>query len=337
MDEPKEASYWEPVEGGMVRCLLCPHGCMIAEGRFGICGTRSNVSGRLAAMAYAVYPAVNMDPIEKKPLNHFLPGTGVLSIGSVGCNLTCRMCQNWTLSRGGIDVRSRRLMPEELLAMARSIGSPSVAFTYNEPSMNYEYLMDAAPMLKENGIRTVLVTNGFLRPEPWRDVMGAMDAANIDVKGFTERFYKEIAGGRLRPVLDNTKAAFESGVHVEITYLIIPGENDSSDEIGSFSEWVGKDLSPELPVHFTRFHPDYKMMDHRPTPVGTMEKAREIARKAGLVHVYIGNMAGVDHNDTTCPRCGSLLISRTHLSVKLTGLRGDACSKCGTRLHGVFL
>jgi pyruvate formate lyase activating enzyme len=336
MEGLREARYWEAAKGGRVQCLLCPQSCLITDGKQGLCGIRKNIDGRLWAMAYGIYPAVHMDPIEKKPLNHFLPGTEVLSIGSVGCNLTCRMCQNWSLSRSGVDPRSRRLLPDELLAIAGSSGSPSVAFTYNEPSINFEYIMEAAPMLRDKGIRTVLVTNGHLRMGPWKEMMGVIDAANIDIKGFSEEFYKRVAGGKLQPVLDNAKASFASGVHVEITYLVIPTENDRPDELKAFSDWVVRTLSPDLPVHFTRFHPDHQMMHLPPTPSETMEMAWRIGKEAGLTNIYIGNMTGKGSNDTVCPQCGTLLISRQGYAVKVKGVKDSSCSKCARRVYGVF-
>jgi pyruvate formate lyase activating enzyme len=336
MSEPHPAEHWERIEGGKVHCLLCPQGCRIPEGKQGLCGIRKNVTGELKAMAYGVYPAVNVDPIEKKPLNHFLPGSEAFSIGSVGCNLTCRMCQNWSLSRSVADIRARIMEPKELLAMAGASGSPSVAFTYNEPSINFEYIMEAAPLLRSKGIRTVLVTNGFLQPEPWKELMTVMDAANIDVKGFTERFYKSVAGGKLQPVLDNSKASFEAGVHIELTYLVIPTVNDAEGEIENFCRWVATDLSSDVPVHFTRFHPDFEMTDLPPTPVETMEMARNIATGAGLVNVYIGNLGGKGYNDTVCPKCRSLIISRVGYSVTVRGMDGTSCSSCGRRVYGVF-
>jgi len=296
-----------------------------------------NVDGTLKAMAYGLYPAIHMDPIEKKPLNHFIPGSSVLSIGSVGCNLTCRMCQNWSLSRNGVDrVRCETITPGSLVRMARSMGGPCVAFTYNEPSINFEYIMDASPLLSDAGIGVVLVTNGHLERGPWREMTGRIDAANIDVKGFTDRFYTEVAGGRLDTVLENVKATFEAGVHTELTYLVVPSYNDDPEEIKRFSEWVVGEVSPDVPVHFTRFHPDHLMTDVPATPIKTLEKARAIAISSGVRYVYIGNAAGKGYNDTRCPSCGSLLVARLGYEVELLGVSDGRCRRCSAPIYGIW-
>ena len=336
MTSPHLASHWEPIESGRAHCLLCPQGCRISDGKSGICGIRVNKDGKLYAMAYGIYPAVHMDPIEKKPLNHFMPGSNVLSIGSVGCNLTCRMCQNWSLSRAVPDLRDRALSVSDLLAIVGSTGSSSVAFTYNEPTINHEYLTEALPILKDKGIRSVLVTNGFLNPGPWSDLAGVADAMNIDVKGFTERFYREVAGGKLAPVLENVKAAHSAGSHVELTYLVIPTENDSPGEMRSFCEWVVKEVSADVPVHFTRFHPDHEMMHLPPTPLGTLDLAKAIALESGLRYVYIGNAHGKGYNDTYCPGCGSLIISRRGYDITTRWSAAGSCPECGRSIHGVW-
>jgi pyruvate formate lyase activating enzyme len=294
------------------------------------------MAGKLYALGYGIYPAIHMDPIEKKPLNHFLPGSNVLSVGSVGCNLTCRMCQNWSLSRGSPDLRDRPIEGKDLLALVSSNGSPSVAFTYNEPTINEEFLMDTLPILQEKRIRTILVTNGYLNPDPWAEVMGNTDAANIDVKGFTERFYKDIAGGRLAPVLDNVRTAHEAGVHIELTYLVIPTENDSMEELGSFCKWVSKELSGDVPLHFTRFHPDHRLTHLPSTPISTLEMAKRIAIDMGLNYVYIGNVHGTGYNDTLCPGCGSEIIARRGYTVSFGWSRPGECPRCGHNIEGVW-
>lgn len=335
MRQLHDALLWERTSDGAVRCLLCPHGCRVAEGSSGICGVRKNVNGSLKAAGYGMYPAVHIDPIEKKPLNHFLPGSSVLSLGSVGCNLTCKMCQNWTLARaspGG----SEPISPHAVLDMALSYDSASVAFTYNEPTVNYEFLMECAPLLRRNGIKVVLVTNGHLKVGPWAELMRHTDAANIDVKAFTQRFYSEIAGGHLAPVLENASASYRSGVHIELTYLVIPDHNDDEQELARFSEWVARELSAGIPVHFNRFHPDHRMIEVPPTPVRTLEMAREIARNAGLTNTYIGNASGKGYNDTVCPSCSALLVRRQGHSVDVKGIAGGRCSGCKREIYGVW-
>ncbi|MFW3146846.1 MAG: AmmeMemoRadiSam system radical SAM enzyme [Thermoplasmatota archaeon] len=331
------AKYWEPQDHGRVRCGLCPHGCLISEGGRGICGIRKNIDGTLMATAYGIYPAVHMDPIEKKPLNHFLPGSRILSVGSVGCNLKCLHCQNWSLSCETADGMEPYLIPPELL-IERSLDGDSVgiAFTYNEPTINYEYLMDVIPELDRKGAKVVLVTNGYLSPGPWDDLMEHTHGANIDVKGFTENFYKEVAGGKLAPVLRNVKSSYEKGVHVEIAYLVIPDRNDDDGQVDDFLDWVLSDLSADVPVHFNRFHPDHRMLDVPATSRETLEGIRKKAMDRGLHHVYIGNIGGKDYNSTFCPKCGAKLISRDFFSAGMKKLKGGRCGKCSAPLYGVW-
>lgn len=321
----------------MVQCKLCPHECRIPDGGRGICGIRVNKNGKLIAAGYGIYPAVHMDPIEKKPLNHFLPGSNILSLGSIGCNMTCQHCQNWNLSRERPEGMEAYSVPTDLLVeKALERGSIGVAFTYNEPTINFEYIMKVSPGLREKGAKVVHVTNGHLNSEPWKELMEFTDGANIDVKGFTEDFYRKIAGGSLQAVLDNVKTSVDMGVHVEIAYLVIPGHNDDEIQIGGFINWVLNDLHEQVPVHFNRFHPDHKMLDVQATPRKTLERFRETAQKSGIKHVFIGNLGGGDYNDTFCPGCGKRIITRSYFAARQKGLKEGKCVHCGTGVSGVW-
>lgn len=333
----REAMFWKEKEDDTVECELCPHNCTIKNGRRGICGIRENVNGILVPRAYGIYPAVHSDPIEKKPLYHFLPGESILSVGSVGCNLNCRYCQNWSLSKDNIDGKDGfYISPEEMVRGAKREGSVGIAFTYNEPTINAEYILDAGPLLRREDMKMVLVTNGFLSPEPWDRIMEYTDGANIDVKGFTERFYRDLTGSRLEPILRNVKSAFERSVHVELTYLVIPGYNDSPEEVDEYLNWVKENISDDIPLHFTRFHPDYKMSDVPATPVDTLERIMKQCERAGMKYFYIGNVLLNDYNNTGCPECGKVVIKRSGFSIKTKGLKHGKCSSCGAPIRGVF-
>lgn len=327
--DEREAMFWER-EGDAVRCRLCPHNCLIKEGRSGTCRVRKNVEGVLRPMSYGAVSSVHVDPMEKKPLFHFHPGEPVLSLGGVSCNLRCQHCQNFTIAQVGLgDYEMQRVPPEDVPEMCLRSASPGVAWTYNEPTIWYEYMLDASLLCKERGLFTVSVTNGFIQEEPLRSLKGVIDAMNIDVKGFTESFYSEVCKGRLAPVLSACEVAKEIGIHVELTYLVIPGRNDAGSEISDFCQWVKDRMGRDTPVHFSRFHPDYKMMDLPPTPRSTMEMAYAEGRAHGLDYVYVGNMATEKGENTYCPQCGSLLIRRSGFHIEKTGLREKACARCG--------
>ncbi|MFO8051413.1 MAG: AmmeMemoRadiSam system radical SAM enzyme [Thermoplasmatota archaeon] len=332
------AQNWSSAGEKAVKCELCPHHCNIEEGRWGLCAVRHNIEGELIAEAYGIYPAVNVDPIEKKPLNHFMPGSDILSVGSVGCNLTCLHCQNWSLARERPKGLERYyISPSEMVDLSKKRGSIGVAFTYNEPTINHEYLMDTCPALREKDAKTVMVTNGYLSPDPWKALMEHTDGANIDIKGFTEGFYREITGGELAPVLENVKTAVDMGVHVEIAYLVIPGKNDDEEQIGSFIDWVLERLGEDVPVHFNRFHPDHKMTDVPSTSRESLEGIREEAMGRGMHHVFIGNVGGRDYNTTFCPGCGRPVLRRDHFLVASSkGLKDGRCKKCGKYIPGVW-
>ena len=327
----KEALFWETAEDGRVKCFLCPHNCLISEGKSGFCRQRKNVKGKLYTLNYGRVSSYGVDPIEKKPLYHFYPGSLIFSIGTLGCNFRCRFCQNWQIAQVE-DGPAVEITPERAIELARSFkGNIGIAYTYSEPLIWYEYVLETARLAKEKGLKNVLVTNGFVNEKPLKDLLPYIDAMNIDVKGFTREFYKEYIKGDLSPVIETVERASKE-CHVEITTLLIPGLNDSEEDIRALSRWLGS-LKRDIPLHLTRYFPNYKM-DLPPTPVETMKKAREIAA-AELDYVYLGNIRN-EGNNTYCPRCRTLLIERTG-TVKFQGLsQNGKCSNCGREINIVM-
>ena len=330
-----EGRWWEAMPDGRVHCFLCPRHCHIGEGQAGFCFIRVNEGGKLYSLGYASPAALQIDPIEKKPLNHFLPGTRVFSMGTAGCNMGCFFCQNWDISKSKADqVRSTHVPPEDVVALAIRYGCPSIAFTYNEPTIWAEYVIDICHAAREAGIRTVMVTNGYVTREAFHDIYDHVDAANVDLKAFTEGFYGRITLTHLRPVLDTlTWLKNETDVWFEITNLLIPTLNDNPGEIRQLSDWVLDHLGPDVPLHFTAFHPDFKLQDKPRTPPETIHAARRIALEAGLRYVYEGNIYG-DGADTICPGCRKIVIRRSWHDVLLNALREGACPSCGYRIPG---
>ena len=331
--------YWHQVEDGRLQCDLCPRFCRLRDGQRGLCFVRAREGDTMVLTTYGRSSDFCVDPVEKKPLNHFFPGTPILSFGTAGCNLTCRFCQNWSISKSReVDTLADAASPETIARAARSLGCTSVAFTYNDPVIFLEYAVDVAQACSEQGIRTVAVTAGEICAEPRQEFFAAMDAANVDLKGFTERFYHDICGGSLAAVLETLQyLRHETDVWFEITNLIIPGENDADAELEGMTAWIVEHLGSDVPVHFTAFHPDYRMLDRPPTPPETLSRARRIARANGLHHAYTGNVHDEDGGSTTCTGCGQRLIGRdwyvlTHWGLDETG----ACTECGTRLAGHF-
>jgi len=340
MEQLYEARWWrpDPDRPGAVICSLCPRRCRLNEEQAGFCGVRRNVGGRLRALTYGYPSSLASDPIEKKPLFHFLPGTAVLSFGTVGCTLGCRFCQNWTLSRGQIGrARGRFVAPEEIVELAVRERSPAIAYTYNEPTVFAEYMLAVSALARARGIRNVAVTNGYVTPEARTEVFGLLDAANVDLKGFSEDFYAQQAQAHLEPVLDTLRwIAQETRIWLEITTLLIPGLNDSDDLIAAECEWIRANLGVDVPLHLTAFHPAHQMTDRPRTPVETLTRARRIAREKGLRFVYVGNVAEADAQSTRCPGCGALLIRRTWHVAEAEGLEGSRCRACSAELAGVF-
>jgi pyruvate formate lyase activating enzyme len=325
-----EARYWDKLEDDRVKCRLCPHGCSIAPGKLGICGVRKNVDGKLAAMSYGRVTSVAMDPIEKKPLYHFHPGTRILSVGSYGCNFKCDFCQNYTISQG--EAPTREVTSEGLAETARSEGSAGIAYTYNEPSIWHEFVYDTARAFREAGMYNVLVTNGYFETEPLAELLEYVDALNIDIKSIEDDFYKRLCGGRLEPVLRSARQAAERA-HVEITHLVIPGENDSPEEFERLAEWIADDLGPETPAHLSAYFPRYKRRNPA-TDFETLRAARETFREK-LKYVYVGNVMADGVSDTSCPRCGARLVTRSGYRVKVEGLADGKCAECGAEVDFV--
>ena len=331
--------YSHRLEDGRIQCDVCPRACRLREGQRGLCFVRMCEGGEVVLTTYGRSSGFCVDPIEKKPLNHFLPGTAVLSFGTAGCNLACRFCQNWDISKSReLDTLADAAPPERIAEAAEALGCASVAFTYNDPVIFMEYAIDVADACRERGIKAVAVTAGYICPEPRVEFYGHMDAANVDLKAFTEQFYAQTCAGHLEPVLETLEyLKHETDVWFEITNLLIPGKNDSVSEIEAMTSWIVERLGPDVPIHFTAFHPDYKMLDTPPTPPATLTRARQIAVANGIRHAYTGNVFDADGQSTYCHACGECVIERDwyRLGVyRLTG--GGACAGCGARLPGVF-
>ena len=333
--EDHEARWWEPEEKGRVHCYLCPRHCHIGDGQVGFCFIRANRGGRLYNLGYGRPAAVQVDPIEKKPLNHFLPGTKIFSLGTAGCNMGCFFCQNWEISKAKSDqVRSSTLDPARVVEMARKENCGSIAFTYNEPTIWGEYVIDIAREARRQGLNTVMVTNGYVTREAFFDIYDHIDAANVDLKAFTEDFYSRVTLTHLDPVLEVLKwLRRETNVWFELTTLLIPGLNDGDAEIRKLAEWILHNLGEDVPLHFTAFHPDFKLRDRQSTPPETLHRARALALEAGLQYVYEGNIF-TEAGNTYCPNCGTILIERSWHSVLADRLDEGRCPRCGTAIAG---
>jgi pyruvate formate lyase activating enzyme len=331
--------WWHRLEDGRIQCDLCPRECRLHEGQRGACFVRARVDDGIVLTTYGRSSGFCVDPIEKKPLNHFHPGSAVLSFGTAGCNLACKFCQNWDISKSrDMDRLMDRASPEAIARAAVESGSASVAFTYNDPVIFAEYAMDAADACHAAGVKTVAVTAGYISPEPRREFYAKMDAANVDLKGFTDEFYVKLTGAHLNPVLDTLSYIHhETDCWVEITTLLIPGRNDSDAEIREESRWIRRELGPDVPVHFTAFHPDFKMTDLEPTPAATVARARRIAMDEGLRYVYTGNVHDREGGTTACPNCHAALIERDWHRIDAYRLTAEGtCPDCGTAIAGRF-
>ncbi len=327
---------WEPVGEGRVRCKLCAHRCQIAPGRRGLCMVRENRDGTLYTLVYDRIISQALDPIEKKPLFHFLPGSPALSIATVGCNFRCEFCQNWEISQYPREhegaILGERIGPEELVAQAVSAGAPIIAYTYTEPTVFFELAYEAARLAAQRGIKNVFVSNGYMTEEAAREIAPYLDGINIDLKSFSDDFYRRHCGASLQPVLDTIERMVSLGVWVEVTTLVIPGWNDSEEELSWLAEFL-RGVSPDIPWHISRFIPAYRVYDRPPTPVGTLRRAREIGLSAGLRYVYLGNVPG-EGEDTQCPGCGAILIRRHGFYVMENRLQEGRCPDCGTEIAG---
>ncbi len=328
----REAMYWEPLEGGKVRCRLCPLNCIINEGYRGSCRVRKNIGGKLYTLNYGKVSSIASDPVEKKPLFHFWPGSCAFSISTVGCNMHCKHCQNWEISQADESFPYLQdATPESIVRLAKRYGCESIAYTYNEPVIWYEFVLETAKLAKEEGIYNLMITNGYINEEPFRELAPYIDAMNIDIKAFDDRFYMKIAGvpsgepSRRTAVI----AKKDYGIHVELTYLIIPTLNDREEEIRAFARWVVENLGDDTPVHFSRFFPHYKLLSLPPTPVETVERAYRIAREEGLKFVYVGNIPGHEGENTYCPKCGKPLIVRWGFEITEYHIKDGKCEYCG--------
>lgn len=322
------AEYWHLEGDGSIRCELCPHACRLTDDRSGLCRVRRAQGGALSAIGYGQLSSMHVDPIEKKPLYHFYPGSQILSIGGWGCNFRCGFCQNWSISQQVLD-EGTEVRPEALVAEARRTGSVGIAYTYNEPCIAFEYVRDCARLAREAGLVNVIVTNGFISPEPAESLLKWVDAANIDVKSMQESFYHEQCGGSLAPVLAFACQAQAAGCHVEVTNLVIPGLNDDDEAFRALSEWMKKSLGRGVPLHLSGYYPQYKM-DRPATPSVALEHAHDLCR-AHLDHVYIGNVRTAEGRDTRCSNCGATQVSRQGYTVQVIGIDEGHCTSCGKR------
>ncbi len=336
--EQKEALWWEPTEKNKILCTLCPRYCKIGPGQSGFCYIRQNQNGKLITTGYGHPTGFAVDPIEKKPLSHFLPGSTILSFGTAGCNLGCRFCQNWTISKAKLDdLQALSVSPEKVVQLAQKQHTPSIAYTYNDPTIYGEYVIDISKLAREEGVRSVMVTAGYIDKNARKDVYKYIDAANVDLKAFTDRFYHKLTFSHLADVLDTLIwLKNDTDVWIEITTLLIPDENDSEEEIRQMCEWILNNLGEDVPVHFTAFHPDFKMLNKIRTPGSTLKKARNIAIKEGIKYCYLGNIYDQESQSTQCPKCQTSLIIRDWHSILSNKMDGSRCYKCGTQIAGVF-
>jgi pyruvate formate lyase activating enzyme len=333
----KEARYYEKLEGGKIKCTLCPHECEVADMERGTCSVRENRGGTYYTLVHSRPCTEWVDPIEKKPLSHFLPGSRAFSIATAGCNMGCKFCQNWRISQfRPEDVESRYLAPEQVVALAKRSGCKSIAYTYSEPVVFYEYMYDTAVAGRKEGVRSVIISNGFINQEPVVELCKVLDAVKVDLKAFTEKFYRETCVGELKPVLDALKWIKETGVWLELVVLIIPTLNDSRDEIKRMCEWVCSELGPDVPMHFSRFGPTYMIKNLPKTPPETLKMARNTAVAAGIKFAYVGNLPMHEFENTYCPKCNEMLIRRIQYHTTVTGLEDGKCQKCATKIPGVW-
>lgn len=337
-DSPlKEALFYEKLDNKNVQCRLCPRNCFLKPGQRGFCGVRENRDGTLYTLSYGKLVAVHIDPIEKKPLFHFLPGARAFSIATAGCNLRCKFCQNWEISQKLPEqINYEFIHPQDLVQKVRESGSPVLAYTYTEPTIFYEYMLETAKLARAAGIKNVMHSSGYINERPLRELAKYMDAANIDLKGFYDDYYVKLAEGKLEPVLKSLKVLKEEGVLLEITNLILPGYNDDTDTITKMCLWIKENLGPDTPLHFSRFWPLYKLIALNPTPVETLEKARQIAIDCGLRYVYIGNLPANPAENTYCPRCKKVVIGRSGYTILEINLREGKCKFCAERIAGVW-
>jgi pyruvate formate lyase activating enzyme len=331
-----QAKYYEKLSGNMVQCSLCPNRCILSEGQIGLCKVRKNIKGELYTLTYDKIAVQHVDPIEKKPFFHVLPGSNAYSIATTGCNMSCLYCQNWDISQVfPWEIKSREMTPEEVVEDAIKSGSQVIAFTYNEPIVFYEYMLDIAKLAKEKGLKTVVVSNGYINPEPLKELLNYIDAYKVDLKSFREEFYQKFTGGHLAPVLETLKIIKEKGVWLEIVNLLIPGENDSEQETREMAKWIKENLGNDVPLHFSAFYPMYKLQNLPPTPPETVIKAREIAMEQGLKYVYTGNIVYPEGESTYCPKSKEIAIERQGYGIIKNNLIDGKCPS-GEAVAGIW-
>ena len=334
----REALFYEKMGDEAVKCLLCPNYCVLSNGQRGFCRVREQVDGKLYSLVYELVCAVHVDPIEKKPMYHMLPGSRSFSIATAGCNSRCKYCQNWTISqRPPEETMNKRLSVPNLVESASSNGCRSIAYTYNEPIIFYEYMLDASKLAKEKGIYNVMVTGGKINPDPIKRMLSYVDSANFDLKGFDKKYLREVCAQDLDNILQSLTLMKQGGMWVEITNLIVPTLNDKMDDIRQMVKWIKRELGPDVPLHFSRFWPQYKLRSLYPTPTETLKRARDIALEEGLHYVYIGNVPEIGTGDTVCPRCKNTVIKRIGYSVLENHVSSDGiCGFCGNKIAGIW-
>ncbi len=334
----KEAMLYQKVEDNKAQCNLCAHRCSIPPEKKGVCGVRVNKEGTLYTKTYGKVITANADPIEKKPLFHFLPGTSSYSIATAGCNFRCKFCQNWRISQLSKkwkgEFPGEKMSPEPIVKEAKGLNCASIAYTYTEPTIFFEYAYDTAKLAQKEGLKNVFVTNGYQTPETIEKMVGIIDAANIDLKSFRNKYYQEICGAKLQPVLDSIQLMRQKGIWIEVTTLVVPDQNDSNQELTEIAEFIAS-IDKNIPWHISRFHPQYQITDSKPTPMKTLEKAAQIGKVAGLRFIYLGNIYRHDLENTYCPQCKELLISRQGFSSQ-SHLQNSSCPNCNTKIPGIF-
>lgn len=345
-DEPKtasnldlhEAQFYKKLDGLEIECELCPRKCNVGDRERGFCGVRENRKGTYNTLVYGNPCTANVDPIEKKPFFHYLPGTMAFSIATAGCNLNCKFCQNWQISQARPEqIKSMKFSPEEIASMAASYACPSIAYTYSEPTVYYEYMKDCAIEGNKKKIRSVMISAGYIQPEPMEKLIPHLAAVKIDLKAFTQKYYTDICNGELKPILDTLVLLKASKIWFEIVYLMLPTLNDDPKDIESLCNWIMTELGPDVPVHFTRFHPEYLLKNLPSTPIESLERAYEIAQKSGMNFPYIGNVYGHNGENTFCPQCKTDVISRQGFQVEKVALENGHCLKCGREIPGVWI
>lgn len=332
-----EARYYKKLDEGGIECAICPRRCRITDLERGYCGTRENRGDTYYTLVYGLPCAVNIDPIEKKPLFHFYPGTTAFSLATAGCNVNCKCCQNWEISQSRPEQTDNiKLPPEEIVDICRDRRVPTIAYTYSEPVIFYEYMYDTAELGHKHDIKSVMITGGYIEPEPLAALIPQLDAIKVDLKAIREAYYRDYVDGELKPVLDGLVQMKKSGIWLELVYLVIPTLNDTDEEFGELARWIKTHLGSDVPIHFSRFHPQYLLKQLPPTPQETLQRAHDITRAEGLEYVYLGNLPGHPAESTYCPKCGEVLIGRRGYRVDIRNLKGNRCGSCGRDIPGRF-